>query len=366
MQKYYGGDSTETERKRAFLINVFYFATVALLWLAVLKLLSGALFPFAAALLLTVALQKPIKLITEKLRIKKSITAVLTVILFFSLISGAVLLVGFLLYRQLNGLLAALPDYAVKLSKVAEKLTDTINGFIKKIPDGTVELIEGLPRAALESVTENVANILTDLAGSLVSGVPLFLISAAVMIIASAYLAKDYDSIKAFFVNNFSKNALARIVEVKNTVFDNLLKVSKGYLLIMLMTFSELFIGLSALGFKYSFFAALIIAAVDMLPVFGSGTVLIPWAVICALSENLNGTIGLTVLYLIITAIRNAMEPKIIGKRVGVHPLLMLLSVFLGFKLFGGAGVLLLPMTVILLKNLPWHPKGEAEEDTDL
>lgn len=350
----------ETERRKSFLINTAYFLTVAGIWFAAMKLLSGALFPFAAALLLTVALQGPIRRITRKLHLKKDIASVIIVILFFVLLLGAVFLLGFVLYRQLNSLLGALPEYAGKISDIFRSLSERIKGFIGRLPDGTGELVEGLPQATLESVTESVAAFATELAGSLVSGVPVFLLSAAVMIIASAYLAKDYDNIRSFFIKNFSRGALARIIEAKDTVFDNLIKVFKSYFFIMAITFVELFLGLSVLGFKYSFVAALLISIIDILPVLGSGTVLIPWAVICALSENIKGAIGLVVLYLLITAVRNIIEPRIIGANVGVHPLIMLLSVFIGLRLFGAAGVLLVPMTVIVLKNLPWHPKGEG------
>ena len=351
----------EIEGRKRFLINIAFFVSVGVLWFISMKLLSGALFPFAAALLLTVALQGPIKKITTKLHLKKDITSVFIVILFFSLLVAALFLLGFALYRQLNGILGALPETAGRVSDIIKNLSERVKGFIGRLPDGTGDLVEGLPQAALDSVTKSVADFVTDLAGSLVSGVPVFFLSAAVMIIASAYLAKDYDNIREFFVKNFSKGALSRIIEAKDTVFDNLFKVFKSYFIIMFITFVELLLGLSLLGFKYSLVAALLISIVDILPILGSGTVLIPWAVICALSENVKGAIGLAVLYLVIAAVRNVIEPKVIGSRVGIHPLIMLVSVFLGLRLFGGAGVLLVPMTVIVLKNLPWHPKGQGD-----
>lgn len=348
----------ETESRRKFLINIAFFTTVILLWFFGLKLLSGALFPFAAALLLTVSLQGPIKGITSKLHLKKDVTSVAIVILFFSLLVLVVFLLGFVLYRQLNGILSAIPSSAGKLSEIIGSLSEKIKGFIGRMPDGVGELVDGLPQAALKSLTESAAGFVTELLTSLVSGVPLFFVSAFVMIIASAYLAKDYDNIRSFFIKNFSKGAMTRIIETKDTIFNSLFKVFKSYFIIMSITFIELFLGLTILGVKYSFVAALLISIVDILPILGSGTVLIPWAVISALSGNIKVAVGLAVVYIVITAVRNIIEPKVIGNNVGVHPLLMLLSVFIGLKLFGAAGVLLVPMTIIVLKNLPWHPKS--------
>ena len=118
----------------------------------------------------------------------------------------------------------------------------------------------------------------------------------------------------------------------------------------MLITFSLLLIGFLVLGIKYALILSFICAIVDILPILGVGSVLIPFAIIEFAKGNLKLGIGLVVLYLIITVSRQIIEPKIIGAKIGIHPLLTLFSMYLGLSLFGVFGIILGPFTVLILK----------------
>ena len=220
---------------------------------------------------------------------------------------------------------------------------------------------QNIPQVALESLTQKITSYIASFAGELAAGVPTFLLSLVVTVVASAYFAADYDDIRRLFIGNLSKTGMSRIIELKEVLFGNLLKILRSYIIILIITFVELFLGLTVLGSKYALILSIIISVVDILPVLGCGTVLIPWGFVSALNGDIKNAVGLAVLYLIITAVRNFIEPKIVGERVGVHPIIMLFSVVVGLWLFGGVGVVLAPMTVIVLKNLPWHPKNETD-----
>ena len=118
------------------------------------------------------------------------------------------------------------------------------------------------------------------------------------------------------------------------------------------MTFLEIAVGLLIIGVKNAFGIAILIALFDILPVVGSGIVLLPWAIFTLFAGNLPTGIGLLVLYIVVIVVRQIMEPKIVGDRVGLHPLVTLLSMVLGTYLFGGIGLLGLPITVALLHAL--------------
>jgi predicted PurR-regulated permease PerM len=125
----------------------------------------------------------------------------------------------------------------------------------------------------------------------------------------------------------------------------------QGYILILLITFGELAIGFTLLRIDYSVLIAVAVALLDILPVVGTGTVLIPWSLISLLIGKIPQGIGLLVLYITITVVRNIIEPRIIGARIGLHPLATLIFMYLGLHLFGVIGMLLLPLIIILLKN---------------
>ncbi|MEI3147502.1 MAG: AI-2E family transporter [Merdibacter sp.] len=120
----------------------------------------------------------------------------------------------------------------------------------------------------------------------------------------------------------------------------------------MCITFVELCIGLSVLGVDNSITISFLIALFDVLPVFGTGGIMIPWIIISLLMQDIKLAVGLTIVYLIITLIRNIIEPRIVGEQIGLRPLLMLLSMYLGIRFFGFLGLFLLPATLLQIKEL--------------
>ncbi len=339
------------ERQKSFLIKTLYAVTVAMLIYFSLKLLLGPLFPFAAAAVLTVSLQRFIRKYSKKLRLKKKAASVAIIIFVYFIVGALLFWLVYALYRQLISFVQNLPEYSGYFSDAISKIADKFNSIMDTMPDFAGNLLGEMPQATLETITTNVASYLTQLAGNIASGIPYFLLSIVVMIISSAYFAKDYDDICGFFVGVIPKPTLKKLIFIKRTVLGNFLKMIKGYLTIMAISFGEIFLGLLFLKVKYALIIAAVTSVVDILPVLGSGTVLIPWALFSALSGNTSRAIGLVIIYLIITAVRNIIEPKIIGSKVGVHPLIMLAAVFIGLSIFGTSGIVLMPVAVIVIKS---------------
>ena len=124
----------------------------------------------------------------------------------------------------------------------------------------------------------------------------------------------------------------------------------RAYLVLMLLTFGELFLGFAILRIKYSFFLAFIVAIIDVLPVFGVGTVLIPWAVILFINGHTGKAVGLLVLFGIMYVVRQFSEPRLIGRFMGLHPLLTLSTAYLGYTFFGITGMIISPIILYVVK----------------
>ena len=137
----------------------------------------------------------------------------------------------------------------------------------------------------------------------------------------------------------------------------------KGYILLMLITFTELTIGLLLIGQSNAILLAAIICVIDILPVLGTGAVVIPWALISLFTGNILEAIGLILMYIVITIIRNFLEPKVIGNQVGLHPLITLLSMFCGLRLLGFVGLFGFPLTLIVLNDL--YKRGKLNLNFD-
>lgn len=162
----------------------------------------------------------------------------------------------------------------------------------------------------------------------------------------------DYKKIITFLLHQLKDKHQKLMIEIKNYVVNTLFKCILSYALIMGITFLELSIGLSIIGIEKAILTAFIISIFDILPVLGTGGIMIPWTIIAAFQRNYLLALGLLIMYIVITVVRNILEPKIVGSQVGLHPLVTLISLFVGVQLFGVLGLFGLPITLSLLKNL--------------
>lgn len=127
---------------------------------------------------------------------------------------------------------------------------------------------------------------------------------------------------------------------------------------------AELSLGFTFIGVENSFLVAAVIAFLDLLPVIGTGGVIIPWIIIELLLDDFNFALKLFSLYLIVTVIRNIIEPKTIGNQLGLHPLIMLMCMYVGIRAFGIVGMFVVPVAAVLLKQL--YDSGNIHFITDI
>ncbi|MBO5746203.1 MAG: sporulation integral membrane protein YtvI [Clostridia bacterium] len=349
------------EQQKNFIIKALFYSLTAALVFIVLKLITGILFPFAAALLITVSLQGTVDRLVKNFRIRRKPASVMAVTVIFSGVGLVIFWLVRALYRQTVELIEALPSYSENITSTLNTLTEKFHQLLDRIPFLSDGALNTMPSTALDTVTERLASALTSAATSFAAGVPKFVLSLLVMIIASIYFAKDFDDIKRFLKGVIEQRNWHWVFNFKEILHNKTARLLRGYFLIILLTFFELSLGLMLLRVKYALIIAAVTAVVDILPILGSGTVLIPWAVVSALLGNTGLGIGLVVLYLIITTVRNFTEPRIIGSKIGVHPLVMLAAVFLGLTLFGAVGVIAAPLLTVTAKA--FYDSSKAQQN---
>jgi len=229
--------------------------------------------------------------------------------------------------------------------------TDSMGQLLDKlstyIPDDMQDSLKNL----ITEQSSKIASGITSILGTLVLKTPSFLLTLLISIIASFIIAGDYRRISLFLWNQFPERVKKFLPEVRNIMFNSVYKLVKAYLIIMLITFSELALGLTILGEKYALAIAAITALIDILPVLGSGSILIPWAVLSLINGQYPLAIGLGVLYAIILVVRQIIEPRVVGHSIGLHPLVTLMALYVGFKLFSVVGMFGLPVLLIILKS---------------
>ncbi len=352
----------ETEYRRAANITIVVAGIVALSWLF-LRYALGALSPFIMAALVA-ALVSPIsKRIAERTKIPRKLCVAVILILVFLGVSA-------LLYAGISRLVLELGKLLQKLSENPEIIGDTLDSILERLTGNgshfaflqkifESEALSGLGIDIDTVVGDAVAGAVSSLSAALpaaavalVREVPSALLFVVVLFIAAYYFSSDgnalWDGIRVVLPDSWQR----RLPAVARKLKKSLAGYIKAYFLLMLLTFSEMLLGLSVLGVEYAFIMAIVISVVDVLPILGTGTVLVPWAIFAFLTSNTPLGVGLLVLYGVSLVIRQLAEPKIVGGAIGVHPLATLASVYLGLKFLGFAGIFAGPIIALVLREL--------------
>lgn len=344
------------EKKRAFIINVIYFLMIVAIGYVVVKYAIGWFLPFVIGFGIAFLLKPIINFTTKKTKMKRKAVAGITVLLFHATIGTLVALGITKLILLIKELAQNLPSiYANTVEPVIYQMFNSANNFMTKLDPSLIQAsrdnLESI-KDSLNSIAASISSFAVHILSSTVLSIPEFLLMLLISIISSFFFAMDYVNITSFIRRQFSQKTIEIMIEIKNATIGTIVSFLKAYSVIILTTFTELSIGLSILGVKGAISVALSIACFDVMPVVGTGCIIIPWAISNFLQGNVKLGVGLLVLYLIILIVRNVLEPKVVGDQVGLHPIVMLLCIFVGAELLGVFGIIALPVTVIILKRL--------------
>ncbi|MBE6769845.1 MAG: AI-2E family transporter [Ruminococcaceae bacterium] len=343
-----------TENKRNFLINIAFAAVIFVMVFFVLKFAAAYLFPFFIGVALAALTQKPASTLAKRLKVKSGTIAALMVLFIFILLVAAVFIILSRFYSFLTGSFLSLKDFLPSFSQTllgfSQKITDFFDGL-------NIELFAVTrDTSVLSTFLENAIGTLIESLGSfatrVVAGLPSMLFSLSVTVVASCYIAKDYEKIKKYIKEIIPERFVNRYIELRQVALDGILKMGKGYLIMFIITFFVLALGFLILGRKNFFMLALAVSVVDVLPVLGTGTVLLPWAAAELVFGRTLPAVGLILIYVSVTVLRNILEPKIIGKQTGLHPLLCLAAMFVGLKSVGFWGLIVFPLALTVLIQL--------------
>ncbi len=327
------------------------------------KYALGAVLPFLLAALIGACVSPLSARLAKKTGLPRRACSVAVLLL---LLGGLAALIGFAcsrLFRELGALLQQLEEDPALFTGALERVTGLLAGtgrrfgFLKELLESRAwqglgidptSLFEGALGALLSSLTAS----LPTLAMGFVSRIPGVLLFFAVTVIAAFYFASDGQRMGGAMLSCLPSRWQEKLPRLREKTKRTLLGYAKAYLLLMLLTFCQVYLGLTILRVKYAFLPALLIAVVDLLPILGTGTVLVPWALFSFLSGDAGTGTGLLILYAVILILRQLLEPKIVGESLGLHPLAALASVYLGIVLLGIGGIFVGPVVALFLKEL--------------
>lgn len=373
--------TAKTEKRWSRIVSIAYVAIILGLAYLFIKYCIGVIFPFLFAFFVAMIVQKPTNACFRKIKKGKGVISTFFVILFILILAAVASLLG-------AQIVSGGKDF---VDFIREKISD-FPTFIENIEKGSLSAISFLPDAAeaklSASITDSLerfkeltaaeaASILVKTASTsdkfdikslispigggvwnFVKGIPSALISSIITIVASCFMAADYDRLVGFVKNQLNLKHRAALSRSKAILFQTLRQLFKAYGTIMFFTFLEMMLGLYILKLigvyesGHIVIVSIITAFVDIFPVLGTGTIVVPWALYCLITGDYAMTIGLVIIYVIILVLRQILEPKLVANQLGLPPVVTIAAMYIGTQLFGVLGIFLMPIICIMIKRL--------------
>ena len=313
----------------------------------VFRYLLTVVFPFLIAWSVALAVRPLAKKLHKYIKIPERALRLIIALLLISLTAFLVFFSAYRLLMQGWRILNNLSEGGA-LDTLIDALLNPESLLSRFLPQGVVESISGATDAAVKALLSTFA----DFAAGFVSGVPRIFLFIIITLIAVVYFTLDLEGVNSFFGKKTPPRVLKSLLKLKNGFFTVGVRYVRAYLTVMLVVFSVSIIGLLLLGVEYAFLLAVIISALDILPAVGVGTVLVPWGIFEIATGSAGRGIGLIVLFLIVELVRQIVEPRVVGKNLGLHPLASLLLLWSAYSILGFLGIIFVPVLVVIIYAL--------------
>ena len=257
--------------------------------------------------------------------------------------------------EQIGNIFDSIMENLSKENNVVTVVLDFLTGLEEKIPFAKRFADSSTHSLVTDVIMEGVKSLSVSLTGKitvLISALPEIILGIFVVFLSLFYFAKDYEKISKAIRMHLPKKLSMMLPGIKNDIILVVTRYMKSYLLLLIITFAEMFSGFLILGIENSFVLAIIISVVDFLPILGVGTVLVPWSAILYIDGQNALATGLLVLFIVSYVIRQYAEPRIISAQMEVHPLVTLFAMYAGLKLAGFAGLILAPLVAFVVKTI--------------
>ena len=337
--------------KRKIQIAGIYIGVTVGVYLLI-KYLLPLVAPFVIAFIIALLIEKPVDFVSKKLHWKRSVCIIMVLVISSGIILGILFWVG-------NSLMLQIKSFSKNSDKYVEILDETANDYCNRIDDllglesgKSYEFMLDKAKKSATGITDELGPVVMSYSIDVASGFMWLFTTLTLVVMATIFFAKEMKRIRAGMQENiFSEEINFLRVRMK----DALGVYFKTQFIIMGITCIICTVGLYFMGNPYFFLIGFLIGLVDALPVFGTGTVFLPWGIILVFMGNYKMAAGIFLLYVVCYYTRQFLEPKLMSNRLGVSPALMLITLYLGFVLFGISGVIMGPVGGILIKEISTH-----------
>ncbi len=344
---------------------VMILGVLAAAWLGI-KYLLPLVLPFLMGALLALAAEPAVGFGERRLHLSRGLSAGLGVTLTLLLLAGALSLVGALAVRELSSLAGALPDMQHTVEQGMTVLQDWLVGLASRMPDGARTLVTGTVlelfsggSLLLSQVTSRIPGMVSAVLGWLPDGA----LGLGTGVLSAFMISARLPRLRAGIASRLPKSWYDKYLPALRRVRSTLGNWFKAQGKLAAVTYGIVAVGLVLLRVRYGPVWAVLIAVVDAVPVLGTGTVLVPWAIVSLLQGQTLRGVGLLGTYAAAMLTRTVLEPKFVGKQLGLDPLATLLSLYVGYRLWGILGMILAPMLTAAAKSLTTRSGSRQEPE---
>ena len=312
--------------------------------------------PFLIAFILSLLLEPLIRFLMKKLKFKRKTASIFVFIFALSILVGFIIWGVTTLVGESVNLLNGLNDYIKKMGDFFQNFTSSINLEKINLSNEIIDFANSSLSSFLAEAGEYIKNFITNVL-NFITSIPTIMIYIVITFLALYFICTDkiymLDQLEHHFPETWVKKMTKHIREIAKSLGSYL----KAQATLVLVSFIISLIGLfifkfAGLNVEYPLTIAIAIGFVDALPIFGSGTVMAPWAIITALNGDFKLGICILVLWIIMSITRQILEPKIVSGKIGIHPIFTLIAMYTGFRFIGVLGMLIGPIILIILKNI--------------
>lgn len=308
--------------------------------------------PFIFAFITAFLLEGSIHWLEANIRLKRIYAVLITYMTYLF----AILTIGYFLFqtiiRQTISLSERTPNFVREIYKTAIlPLIDKWKIYSENLPKEVIDSISSTVERTVNSLDHLMQQII-QFTLNLLTAIPGFLIEFLIYIVALFLIGFELPRLKEKMDAHLTESTKQKFYLVGNQLNKAGVGFLKAQIILSFTTFVMAYVGLKLLNVPYTALLSLLIVVVDILPILGTGSVLVPWATVAILQQNQQLGIGLLILFAVITVVRRIIEPKIYSTSLGITPLAALISLYIGFQLLGFIGIIVGPAIVIVYDTL--------------
>lgn len=346
------------ERGRLWLrlgIRVVLLAAVILLLVYAAPPLLSLFMPFVLAVVLAWILNPSVRWLQRKLKISRKPISLIVIILAIGVVGGALFWFVYALGSEVYSLIGNWTSVGGSIESGFNELNERLKHLSALVPKEVLGLLENAYTGLIGWLRDVVPGLLETVGtkiGAFAMKVPAGVIGAVIFLVASYFVVSDYPRIRLMATERMSSGVhsfLSRVRKIALAAFGGYVKAQ---LILSLGVFFILLIGFWVVGIEYALLLAFVFAVMDFIPIIGSGTVIVPWAVVDIVLGNYRQAISLMVIWGLICVFRRVAEPKVVGDQTGLSPILALISIYVGMRLGGVLGMILGPVLVLIVINI--------------